>query len=636
MGPNPSTSIVIRAYNEEKHLPALLEGIRSQDYHDFEIILVDSGSYDRTKEIARAYSARVLQIESRDFTFGHSLNVGIEAARGRYIAIVSAHTRPLDQKWLRHLITPLADDNVAMVYGRQLGIEGSKFGESADFRRTFGATRKIHGPGNVFANNANSAVRRDLWEQHPFDEVLPGLEDIAWAMHWTGRGYQVVYEPDAPTFHIHEETWQQLRRRFYREALAAKWLGLKRLRHIPGDVLLEGGYLVQDLLQAGRVGQLRPRAWEIAKYHYEKTRGWVSGLQDGAPLADPRTKEFLYFADSYQAVVIEGPGRAELKTIDLAAPKPGEVLIRVGYVGICGTDVELLDGTLGYYKDGTASYPIIPGHEFSGTVAKAGPNVPFVEPGDRVVAECIQSCLHCAQCAAGNFIGCQHRRELGVLGLNGDCAEYVVVPGEFVRRIPDEVSLKAAALCEPLAVVLKAWRRLQTVLPVGRQCKCGVVGLGTIGYLFASVLRLQGHRVTGFERHDTRRRFMEAANIGVEVRDELRELDGFEVLIEATGDPGALSVVLTQSSAGTTILLVGLPYANQDFSFEEVVAYDKTIIGSVGSSMADFDQALALLPQLDVSQLTEYTLPLEDFQAAWELARGGQRLKVLLRVDPGE
>ena len=89
--------------------------------------------------------------------------------------------------WLGNLIKPLHDDTTAMVYGRQLGARSSNFSEAQDMRRTFGKQRRVLRPPRFFANNANSAVRKDLWRQHPFDEGLLGLEDIEWAKYWMKR-----------------------------------------------------------------------------------------------------------------------------------------------------------------------------------------------------------------------------------------------------------------------------------------------------------------------------------------------------------------------------------------------------------------------------------------------------------------
>lgn len=291
----PETSIVIRTFNEEKHLPRLLAGIERQRYRDYEVVVVDSGSRDRTPEITRQYGHRVLHISSRDFTFGYSLNVGVSASVGRFVAIVSAHTEPVDDSWLQRLVAPLNSPETAMVYGRQLGNAASKLSEARDFRRTFGEQRQVMVPPNFFANNANSGIRRDLWLERPFDEALPGLEDIEWAKNWMKRGYRVLYEPGAAIYHIHEESWRQVRRRYYREGLAAKWLGIKGRRHAIAEIACEGISLLGDLVEAGRTGELSRRTGEIVCYRTNKALGTIQGLLDGAAMASPSARDAMFF-----------------------------------------------------------------------------------------------------------------------------------------------------------------------------------------------------------------------------------------------------------------------------------------------------------------------------------------------------
>src|SRR5512136_2680787 len=113
------TSIVIRACNEEKHISRLLEGIAFQTQKDLEIILVDSGSTDRTLEITSHYPVQVVHIQPEEFTFGYSLNQGITQAHGSLIVIASAHVYPVYPDWLESLLAPFADSQVALTYGKQ-------------------------------------------------------------------------------------------------------------------------------------------------------------------------------------------------------------------------------------------------------------------------------------------------------------------------------------------------------------------------------------------------------------------------------------------------------------------------------------------------------------------------------------
>ncbi|HSS97221.1 MAG TPA: glycosyltransferase family A protein, partial [Terriglobales bacterium] len=123
-------SIVIRAYNEEKHLGHLLDAIRRQTLRKPEIILVDSGSRDSTIAIARSHDARILHIKPKNFTFGRSLNIGVAAARGEIVVIASAHVLPMRSDWLANLAAPFQDPKVALTYGKQRGSKESRFSEA--------------------------------------------------------------------------------------------------------------------------------------------------------------------------------------------------------------------------------------------------------------------------------------------------------------------------------------------------------------------------------------------------------------------------------------------------------------------------------------------------------------------------
>ena len=123
------TSIVIRTLNESKHLENLMRGIHDQNYRDWEIILVDSGSTDRTMAIARGYGAKIYHIPQDEFTFGRSLNLGCQQAEGDYLVFASGHVWPITNNWLGNLVQPFEEPLVAMVYGRQRGTDASRLSE---------------------------------------------------------------------------------------------------------------------------------------------------------------------------------------------------------------------------------------------------------------------------------------------------------------------------------------------------------------------------------------------------------------------------------------------------------------------------------------------------------------------------
>jgi len=626
----PETTILIRAFNEERWLPEVLEAIDRQRYRDFEILLVDSGSVDRTRDIVATNGGRVVRLRSDDFTFGHSLNVGIQEARGSFIVILSAHAIPTSDEWLERLIAPLRRPDTAMVFGGQRGHALSKFSEARDFERIFPAKPQLMDDDHVFVNNANSAIRRDLWELHRFDEGLPGLEDAEWAKYWIPLGKEVRYEPDASIFHVHTEMWAQVRHRFYREGIAGRWTAVRIVRHIPGEIFRELRWTALDFWLAALQRRLGSLAGEIVKYRYHKTVGIVKGILDSRTITNPSRRAEIYYKTGFPAVAIRGPHEASLEQRSIPTLKPGEILVRVAYEGICATDLEILEGRLGYYKSGMAKYPITPGHESSGTVVSLGKRVTGFSEGDRVVVECIQGCGACVSCQRDSAITCRERREVGVIGLDGGYASYLVTPARYAHKVPINVSLAQAALAEPLAVVIKALKRLGASSSTNAPKRCAVVGAGTVGHLAARVLSLRGHEVTVFDREAARLSLL----TGIRTAQTLANLEQYDWLVEATGDQSALTSLLQQSATGATLLLVGLPYAHHNFSFESIVGFDKTVVGSVGSNGADFEEALATLPLLDTSPFLQAFYPLEEYERAWTDVRSRAHIKVMLRIDP--
>lgn len=627
----PETSIIIRAYNEERWLPEVFAALHQQKYRDFEVLLVDSGSIDRTRDIAAANGARIMHLRSEDFTFGYSLNLGIAEAKGQFMAIISAHAIPTDENWLENLIRPLRNPEVAMVFGGQRGHAISKFSESLDFERIFPNKEMITGDEDVVANNANSAIRKSLWEEHPFDEGLPGLEDAEWVKYWVPRGKQVLYKPEACIYHVHTESWPQVRHRFHREGVAGRWIANRLLRHIPREIFREIYWTSADLGIAMRRGKLQSEIGNILRYRHNKAIGIVQGILDSRQISNTSKRAQMQFEKGISAVVIRGPHSAAIEPYQLPIVKPSEVLIRVGYVGMCATDVEIHEGRLGYYKSGMAKYPIVPGHELSGTIVSLGTKVAGYEVGDRVVVEAIQGCGKCAQCAADNVIACAERKEMGVMGLNGGYAEFLVTRARYLHKLPLDVQLSEAALAEPCAVVIKGLRRLAGSTGTQNARRCAVIGAGTIGHLAAKVLALRGHEVTVFDKNPTKLGYLQDP---IHRENALAGLERFDWIVEATGDQGLLSAALQGSQTGAAILLLGFPYAQKEFNFESVVAFDKVIVGSVGSAASDFDEALQTLARIDTQPFLQTAFPLEDFHDAWHAMRSGKHLKVMLHVDP--
>lgn len=216
-------TIVVRTLNEERYLGELLMMISLQESYLFEpeVIIVDSGSKDKTLEIAKKFGAKILHIEKNEFTFGKSLNIGCEISQAKYLAFISGHCVPIDNKWLHNLILMLHNGQASYVYGRQTGRDTTKFSESIVFSKYYGCNSFISAT-NFFVNNANSAIITGSWRENKFDEFLTGCEDMDLAKRMICKGHKIGYASDAAVFHIHDETWAQVRNRYEREAVALK------------------------------------------------------------------------------------------------------------------------------------------------------------------------------------------------------------------------------------------------------------------------------------------------------------------------------------------------------------------------------------------------------------------------------
>jgi len=614
----PETSIIIRTLNEEKHLGNILNALKNQGYQDYEIIIVDSGSTDRTLEIAKKFSVQIIKIESRDFTFGYALNVGCKASRGKYLVFASAHVLPVNSQWLSNLIAPFKNSKVAMVYGKQIGDSNSKFSERMDLRRLFRDSAIDSLATLDYANNANSAIRSDLWKKNMFDEYLFGLEDIDWARAVIKMGYLIHYEPTAVVYHIHEEEWYQVFNRYRREAISAVRIGLKHPPQAKKNILNVIRVTFLDLLFTFPNYSLS-RLEEIVRFRYYQWKGTKTGWLQGVGLDLDVERNNVFRPIKNEAVVISATGKAKLEEMQIPEMKPGDILVKVDYVGVCRTDLEVYEGTLGYYKNGLAKYPIVPGHEFSGTIVKIGSNNKFQERfkvGQKIVGECVLSRGQVSE-----------RKEVGVINFNGAYSNYILTRGESLHRIPDNLDSKTAVLTEPLAVVLRALRRIDSRLP--SNASVAVIGAGQIGNLCTQVLSQRGYNVSLYDKNIDRLNILK--NEAKSIETGLQKLEKFDVVIEATGSSEVLEQVLRDGCVNSTILLLGFPYGDINYNFEGFVGKEQVIVGSVGADSQDFSEALKLLPKLKMEEFTKVVMPLADFTEAWKAHKSLKYLKILLQ-----
>ena len=193
-------SIIIRTKDEEKWISSCLKSVFCQTFKDFEVVIVDNKSRDRTLAKAGAFDVKVLEIDS--FLPGNALNHGIRHGQGDIIVCLSGHCIPVNNQWLANLVRNVEEHDVAGAYGRQEPMSFSSDYDKRDLITVFGLDKKVQ-IKDPFFHNANSVLRRDVWEEIPFDERVTNIEDRIWGKQVIEKGYRIIYEPEASVYHYH-------------------------------------------------------------------------------------------------------------------------------------------------------------------------------------------------------------------------------------------------------------------------------------------------------------------------------------------------------------------------------------------------------------------------------------------------
>lgn len=196
----PKISIIVRTKNEERWIGRCLRMIYQQDLQDLEVVLVDNRSSDHTVQVARKYPVKVVEIDR--YRPGDALNAGIRASSGEFVVCLSAHCIPQRTDWLSRLHANMARKDVAGVYGRQLPMAYSSPHDKRDLLNTFGLDHRIQ-VKDTFFHNANSMIRRAVWDKIPFDAEATNIEDRIWGKAVIEQGWTLAYEPEAAVYHYH-------------------------------------------------------------------------------------------------------------------------------------------------------------------------------------------------------------------------------------------------------------------------------------------------------------------------------------------------------------------------------------------------------------------------------------------------
>jgi rhamnosyltransferase len=200
----PLVSIIVRTKNENFWIGKCLNEIFSQKYKNYEVILVDNDSKDKTLSIVKKNFSKVkiVKYKSKNFLPGKALNLGIKKSKGSLIAMISGHCVPKNDNWLNYLVQNFKNSDVIACYGRQEPSDISEPNDVRDLTYLFGLDKKIQ-TKDPFFHNANSMIRKSTWKKNQFDETVKHIEDRLWASSVLKNGKKIIYEPNASVIHFH-------------------------------------------------------------------------------------------------------------------------------------------------------------------------------------------------------------------------------------------------------------------------------------------------------------------------------------------------------------------------------------------------------------------------------------------------
>lgn len=299
---------------------------------------------------------------------------------------------------------------------------------------------------------------------------------------------------------------------------------------------------------------------------------------------------------------------------DLPTPIPigHEVLVRVTCAGICETDLQLMQGYMGFQG--------ILGHEFVG-VAENGKYA-----GQRVVGEINCPCGICDSCVLGMQTHCPSRTVLGIVGRNGAFADYLILPEKNLHPVPQGIPDEVAVFTEPLAAAFQ----IPTQIPDLEGKKTLVLGDGRLGNLCAQVLRLSGANVTAAGRHPRKLNLLKSLGIRAELVSGIREQNEFEIVVDCTGRGSGFQTALRFVKPRGRVVLKTTVAGMEALNAARIVIDEISVIGSRCGPFVPAVNALSEGSIL-VRELIDDVRKLSDGVETLNEVRSGGKLKVLLK-----
>ena len=307
-------------------------------------------------------------------------------------------------------------------------------------------------------------------------------------------------------------------------------------------------------------------------------------------------------------------GQLSLKEIPDPIPNAGEVLIRVRYSSICTTDLEIIQGYMGYKG--------ILGHEFVGEVVSKKSK--FF--GKDVVGEINLTCGTCYMCQTGRKTHCINRTVMGIFEHPGCFADYVVMPERNLHVVPANVDLPTAVFTEPLAAALEIFEQTK-IKPTDNVF---IFGAGKLGLLITQVFRLSGCEYTLLDINPGKVEFARELGLNARLLEDMKIDDRAEICVDCTGNPAGVETALSHLHPCGKLILKTTVADPAKIDLNKVVLNEFTIIGS---RCGVFEPALSLLGQklIDVEPMITKVFPFDDIVEAFRFAAEPNTIKVLIR-----
>lgn len=300
---------------------------------------------------------------------------------------------------------------------------------------------------------------------------------------------------------------------------------------------------------------------------------------------------------------------------DYPIPNLGEALIKVRLAGICGTDLEMIQGY--------ASYTGVLGHEFVGEVVESA-NKELI--GKRIVGEINSGCGKCQMCTTGLERHCPQRTVLGIYKRDGAFAQYLSLPEKNLHAIPDSISDEQAVFVEPLAAAFE----IEEQLHIEKDSKIAILGDGRLAQLIMRVLRINHPNITCFGRHAKKLQLAEKIGIKAKTIIPPQYEHAFDVVIEATGsESGFLDTMKLAKPRGIVVLKSTIASKNK-LDLTPAIVNEITFVGSRCGPFRPAIQALAS-GVIFVDDLIDSVYPLDKLSDALDAARSSEKLKVFLK-----